>query len=101
MPIMTEALSKDEFERKERGERVVKSKPIPRPEPAFPKVPDLIKFNDISLSEFEKISSADMKRVKNEEGVNFIGYDVMIKLKTKTLRGWMIEGDYLKLSRQR
>ena len=117
MPIMNEAMPKEEWKRRERGERIQKPKPIPRQEPAFPKVKDLIKFEDIPLTEFEKVMNAKMRRIRNEEGVNFIGYDVTILLKGKrgagrpkedeselpprTLTGWMIEGDYEKLRRQR
>ena len=117
MAIMNEAIPREDFERTERGERIPKRKVIPRPEPAFPKVDNLIKFDDIPLGEFEKMISANMRRIQNEEKVHFIGYDVVIQLKPKRgpgrpkedeadpppriLKGWMIEGDYEKLKRQR
>jgi len=117
MPLMNEAMPKEEWERMQRGEKTNRPKPIPRTEPTFPKVKDLIKFEDIPLTEFDKVMNAKMRRIRNEEGVNFIGYDVTILLKGKrgagrpkedesepsprTLTGWMIEGDYEKLRRQR
>jgi hypothetical protein len=101
MSIMNEAMAKEDWEKMDRGENISRPKTASKPEPAFPKVPDLIKFDDIPLMDFEKIINASMKRVRNEEKVNFIGYDMIIKLRNKVIKGWMIEGDYEKLRRQR
>jgi hypothetical protein len=119
MPLMQEALEKDIWEKKDRGERIPKPKVVSRPEPTFPKVENLIRFNDIPLTELDKVMNAKMRRIKNDEGYNFIGYDVTILLRGKRgpgrpkegeesvdppsriLKGWMIEGDYENLRRQR
>jgi len=117
--VMNEAMPREEWEKMDRGEKIRRSKPIPRGEPVPPKVPDLLKFDDIPLAEFEKIINAKMRRVQNEDKVHFIGYDVIIQLKPKRgpgrpkegeetvelpsriLKGWLIEGEYEKLKRQR
>ncbi len=119
MALSQETYTREEWEKIQRGEKIKRVKPAPRPEPTFPKVPDLIKFDDIPLLELDKILSAKMRRVQNEDKINFIGYDVTILLKGKrgpgrpkdgeesveppprVLKGWMIEGDFEKLRRQR
>jgi hypothetical protein len=120
MSLMNEAISREDFERQEKGLPPLKKDKIVRPEPEFPKVDNLIKFDDIPILDFERIVTSAMRRIKNKEGVNFIGYDVTILLKARRragrptkeeeeagepqpriLKGWMIEGDFEKLKRQR
>ena len=115
--MLNEAMPLEDWEKKEKGIPVPKRKVVPRPEPTMPILKDLIKFDDIPLLEFDKIMNANMRRIQNQDGINFIGYDVTIILKPKRgpgrpkedepepppriLKGWMIEGDYEKLRRQR
>jgi len=117
MPIMNEAMPLSDWERTEKGERIPKAKVVPKPEPKLPKIENLLRYDDIPLTEFEKIVNFNMRRIRNEEGFNFIGYDVTILLKGKRgpgrpkedepeptpriLKGWLLEGDFEKLRRQR
>jgi hypothetical protein len=116
---MNEAMSKEDFERADKGLPPIKKPKIERPDPEFPLVKDLIKFDDIPIAEFDKIVTSNRRAIRNEEGVIFIGFDVTILLKPKqeedtehkvgrppkpqprVLKGWMIEGDFEKLRRQR
>jgi len=115
MALMKEAISKDDFERAEKGLPPLKTKKEPRPEPEKPEVQDEITFEDISG--FIELLRAERKVIKNAEGVSFIGFSVEIMLEGKkkpgrpkesekeipieptVLEGWMCEGDFLKLVR--
>jgi len=115
MALMKEAISKDDFERAEKGLPPLKLKKEPRPEPEKPEVQDEITFEDISG--FIELLRAERKTIRNAEGIRFIGYSVEIMLEGKkkpgrpkesekeipieptVLEGWMCEGDFLKLVR--
>jgi len=114
MPMMTEAIDREDWELIDKGKPPrEKVKPI-IPEPKFPKIDDHLKFNDILPDQFESLVSAKRRSIRNEDRVVFNGYDVIIKLKRKAGRpsekekalqtdakdklisGWMVEGDFLK-----
>jgi hypothetical protein len=117
MALNEETYTKEEWEAIQKGQKIPKKKVIPKPEPAFPKVENLLKYDDIPIAEIDRLINFTMKRIQNEEGIHFIGYDVVILLKPKRgpgrpsrdeeekelppriLKGWMIEGDYEKLKR--
>jgi hypothetical protein len=112
---MNEAISRDDWERMERGLKPIKRKVIPRPEPEPPVVEKLIKFSDIPLDWFKSLDKADRRTIKNKDGVSFVGYDVEISLgknkvgaitneeknMPKSMKGWMMEGHFQELVRNK
>ena len=113
MPLMTEAMDKEDWERMDKGLPPLPKKKIIRPEPKMPNVENRIMFADIPLDKFEKLISARRRSIKNDEGMRFIGMDIVIELKkgpgrppkteveekseSRVISGWMIEGDWTKL----
>ncbi|MCJ7443271.1 MAG: hypothetical protein MUO26_01850 [Methanotrichaceae archaeon] len=120
MSLMQEAMTKNDWERREKGLPPLKVKVIPRPEPAKPDIENEIKFKDIPADDFVELEYAKRNTLKNREGLRFIGYDVSMILnsvakrkpgrpkesereevltESKTLVGWMQEGEFLTLVR--
>ena len=120
MPLMQEAISRENWERMEKGLKPIKQKVIPRPEPKRPDISNEIKFKDIPTDDFVELEYARRNTIKNFEGMRFIGYDVSmiissegkrkpgrppkdekeeIPVESKTITGWMGEGDFLQLVR--
>lgn len=114
MPLMQEAMDKEDWERMDKGLPPLPKKKVVKPEPKFPKIENQIAFVDIPLDRFEKLISARRKVIKNDEGVQFVGMDLVIELKkgagrpaksdnpelsSRTITGWMIEADWYKLYR--
>jgi hypothetical protein len=122
MPLMQEAMTKENWERQEGGLRPLKANTVKRPEPKRPNIDNEIKFEDIPIEDFVELEYAKRNTLKNEEGVRFLGYDVSMILSStaslkrkpgrpmkdvskeissepKTLTGWMQEGDFLSLIR--
>lgn len=117
MPIMTEAMSLEDFERMRKGLPPIKVKQIKRPEPEKPEIENEIKFEDIK--EFIALDSVKRSCLRNKEGIMFLGYDVTIRVMStasrgpgrppkdapepikeeQTLIGWMNEGEFLTLVR--
>ena len=118
MPLMTEAISREDFERMEKGLRPLKRKVIPRPDPEKPVIENEIKFDNIPPDRFKDLESAKRNTLKNKDGVRFIGYDVEISFEIKrspgkppgaitneerdfpkSMKGWMDEGNFHSLIR--
>ncbi len=113
MPLMQEAISKEDWERQEKGLPPVKVKKMPRPEPERPEIEHEIKFSDIPMDWFKSLDKADRNVLRNKDGMRFTGYDVEISLGKnkagaitkeemnipKSMSGWMQEGDFLQLVR--
>lgn len=114
MPIMNEAVSKEDFDLLERGIKPAKKKVTPRPEPEMPVIEQIVKVADIPENYTVKLEQAFRSIKKNKDGMRFIGYDVVIQLmpvppeekkagrppEPKTLTGWMIEGEFMALLRK-
>lgn len=114
MPIMNEAVSKEDFDLMERGMKPAKKKVEPRPEPPMPVIEQIVKVVDIPENYTVRLDEAFRSIKKNKDGMRFIGYDVVIRLipvtpeekkagrpfEPKTLTGWMIEGEFLALLRK-
>jgi len=114
---MKEAMDLQDWERMDKGLPPLPKKRVIIPEPKFPVIENLLKFKDIPLDRFDKLISARRRTIKNEDGVTFIGMDVIIELKGKrkagrpltnkeeevfeseTIRGWMQEGEWYELYR--
>jgi hypothetical protein len=110
---MQEAMTKENWERTEKGLPPIRPEKVEKPEPKKPDIKNEIKFDDIPMAEFSELEYARRQTIKNAEGVRFIGFEVSIILKRKpgrpkesekeegpgTLTGWMNEGDFLKLNR--
>jgi len=118
MPITQEAMTKENFERMEKGLAPIKPPKILKPEPERPKIDNEIRFDDIPVDEFQDLEYARRKTIQNAEGFRFIGFEVSIVIgfkrkpgrpkesekdqpsgEPKILSGWMGEGDFLKLVR--
>jgi hypothetical protein len=111
--MQTEALSKEDFDKVDKGIRLIKPKVVPRPEPKKPVVENEVKLSQIPEGYTVKLEQAFKKVLKNEEGMRFIGWEVLIELtpipkekgtpgrpfEPKTLMGWMIEGEFMALLR--
>jgi hypothetical protein len=117
MPLMNEAVSKDNFDRFEKGLPPLKPKKVVIPDPPRPIVDNEVKMTDIPEDYEIKLDYAHRKTVRNDEGVMFIGFEVNIDLlpiskkrgpgrpkesddpKPLNLKGWMIEGEFLQFVR--
>jgi len=116
MPIMSEAISKENWERIDKGLPPIPEKKIVKLEPEFPSIDNVIKFSDINLDEFDELKNANRKIIKNKDGVSFLGYEMTVSFKPpkrppgrlpkgqsadkfkigRILGGWMPEGEFFK-----
>jgi hypothetical protein len=107
--MMTEAIDKADWELLDKGLPIRKKPKVIIPPPKMPKVENQIVFADIPLDRFEKLISARRRTILNEDGIRFIGMDIKIEVKkragrplksenpesqSKTIEGWMAEGDW-------
>lgn len=119
MALMNEAMSKEDFERMEKGLPRLKPKRVDKPDPALPTIENEIKAADIPGGYEIHLESAKRHIMRNEEGVRFIGFNVVIELfpirqkrkpgrpkesesvelEPMTLTGWMLEGQFLEFVR--
>ena len=98
MVIMKEAIDLEDWELIDQGKPPRKKvKPI-IPEPKFPTIPNRIIFAEIPLGKVVRIEAVRRNVIKNDDGVRFLGYDLIIQMKdSKSKNGWMVEGDLMKL----
>lgn len=119
MALMKEAMSKEDYDRKEKGLPPLKRMSLVRPEPPKPVIDKEITMADVLDGYGVELESANRHPLKNEDGMLFIGYDVVINLnpvskkrgpgrpketeseplEPKTLDGWMPEGEFMALLR--
>ena len=115
MPLMNEAMTKDDFDRREKGLPPLKKERNTPPDPVKPAVENEIRMTDIPDGYEVHLEFAKRSTVRNEEGIMFIGFDVSIELfpikqkqkpgrpkksdddplEPMSLNGWMIEGEFL------
>ena len=99
MPVMKDAIDKEDWERQEKG---LKPRPKPKvemPDPEAPAVEKYLKLKDIPIEDLVSFSE-ERRVVPNREGVKFIGFDVIIRLKDQpAISGWMSEKDVLQLQK--
>jgi len=110
-PMMTEAIDREDWELMDKGLPPRKKPQRNIVPPTFPKIENQVKFEDIPLDRFERLISARRRAITNEDGVKFVGMDVVIELKIekklgrppekkesqpKDIKGWMMEGDWQK-----
>jgi hypothetical protein len=114
---MQEAMSRDEWERKELGLPPLKKKKVERPDPVPPKVDKLLSFKEVPLDRFVRLINVKRNNIKNKDGVSFIGYDAEMEIKvevkfqkpldkilseegkTYILSGWFPEGEWMQFLR--
>jgi hypothetical protein len=119
MTMMNEAVSKDNFERMEKGLPILKPKKVVVPDPPKPVMDNEITMKDIPEGYSVHLSHAAQKPIRNKDGILFIGFDVIIDLnpvakkrgpgrpkeseegqpEPKELKGWMMEGTFLEFVR--
>ena len=106
MPLMKEAMSKTDYERKEQGLAQLRPVKIVRPEHEKPPVEDEIFMKDIPKDYKLNLEYARKSSVRNLDGVLFVGYEVSIDFTpikgTKDhppILGWMVEGTFLEFVR--
>jgi hypothetical protein len=117
--MQTEAIPREDWERKDAGLPPKKKVVVVKEPPELPKVANQITFDDIPVERFGKLISASRRAIKNDQGIIFIGYDVMIEIKAKKrgpgrpskeevedkddkeriISGWMLEHDWFKFYR--
>jgi hypothetical protein len=117
--LQNEAMTKENFERQEKGLPILKPTVEPRPVPIMPVIEKELTIADIPDGYEVNLESAKKHILKNEVGVMFIGYDVnidlfpsrkkkkpgrpkesdKIELEPLTLEGWMFEGKFLEFIR--
>lgn len=104
MPLMQEAMGKEDWDRAEKGLPPIKKEVKKKPEPDLPEVKGMLFFEDIKIERFNRLLGAKMHSVPNKEGMRFIGYDVQIELaptekekEPKVVKGWMPESEWLLL----
>lgn len=96
---MKEAIDKEDWERQDKG---LKPEPKPKVEmPVYdaPVIKDHLKLDDVPFEDLVSFAE-ERKIIFNKEGVRFIGFDVIIRLKDKpAMSGWMSEKDVLQLQK--
>ncbi|MBM4322978.1 MAG: hypothetical protein FJ115_05390 [Deltaproteobacteria bacterium] len=96
--IPIDAVTKQNWQRMERGLPPVSEKKTPRKEPTPPKIDNQIRFEDVELTSGLKLLSKAGDHRRNSEGVLFTGYRVCIEIEPKrTLTGWIGDGDLSRL----
>ena len=119
MALMKEAISRTDFERREKGLPILKPVLSVKPEPSNPLVENELSMDHILDGYDVELESAKRRPIKNDQGTIFIGYDVVINLNPPVkkrgpgrpketdevalepiiLEGWMKEGQFLALIR--
>lgn len=115
MGLMTEAVSKEDYDRMEKGLPRLKPKKVATPDPIPPVVDNELSIKDIPSGYEISLEEAKKNIKRNEDGVIFIGFDVVIDLfpvrvkkpgrpkesdkEPITLKGWMPEGKFLEFVR--
>lgn len=95
--IPRDALSKEDFDRQERGLPPKEKSKVVRVDPKPPVIPDLILFKDIPTGDLFDLN-ARSRSVKNADGVRFIAWDVYAEDRAgEIVEGTMLEGDFFKL----
>jgi hypothetical protein len=101
MPLMKEAMSKEDYDRAEKGLAPLKLVKEARPDPEYPLIKSEIKLSDIPPDEPIKLEYANRNILKNKDGVSFIGFSVFILVLSDKIKepfpmeGWMLEGEFL------
>lgn len=115
--MQSEAMTKENWMRQEKGLPPIKPKRISRPEPEPPEVENEVRFEDIL--KFSALLKADRQSMRNKDGMLFPGYDVTLIAEIKAARkpgrpkeseketpsepkafdGWMREGEFMQLVR--
>ncbi len=100
MALMQEAISREDWERQDKGLPPLKRKATPRPEPEKPDIKDQISLKKV---DFQRLLSVHRENRKNKEKVTFIGYIVKMEVKegvgVKTIGGWVPEADWMEFLR--
>lgn len=97
MPIMKDMMSKEDYERWDKGLPISKKHKPTMDDPEQPTVKKQIEADSISMRDLESIAG-QKRNVRNKDGVTFIGYDVQIQVKDeKPRKGWMTDGDLIKI----
>jgi len=95
--IPREAVSKEDFDRQERGLPPRAKPKIVKPEPVPPTVEGQISFADIPEGEIFEFNARSCT-FKNKEGVRFTGYNLFLESRAgKVVEAWMPEGEFMKL----
>jgi hypothetical protein len=113
--MLNEAVSKENWERMEKGLPPLKPKNVVLPDPPKPVISNELKLTDIPPNCDIQLDHAQRNTVRNEEGLRFIGFDVTITCTPKkkkpgkpptgsidepvTISGWMEEGTFLSFVR--
>jgi hypothetical protein len=101
---MNEAMTKANFDRSEQRLPPLKEVKLVRPEPSKPNEDDELLARDARAGYSVKLEYAYRKNLRNDEGILFVGYDVSFDLlsekeDTITLKGWMVEGEFMQFVR--
>ena len=98
MPIPREAIDLEDWKRMDKGLPPRKKAKVVIPEPKNPVVPNQINFVEIPLDKVVRLEAVRRNVIKNDDGVRFLGYDVIIEMKdSKSKTGWLLEGDLVRL----
>lgn len=99
MAVQTVAKDKEDWDREDKG---LKARPKPKvemPDPEAPMVESHLHLKDIPLEDLLGFTE-ERRIIPNREGVKFIGFDVIIRLRDQpALSGWMSEKDVLQLQK--
>jgi len=98
MVIPIDCVTKQNWERGQRGLAPVSEKKSPREEPEPPKIENQIRFEDVELTPGLKLLVKQRDNRKNSEGVILTGFKVAIETEPgKVQQGWLGDGDLNKL----
>jgi len=99
MVIPIEAVSKEDFERMEKGLPPLPKKKIVRPEPELPEIPNRIEFDKIPVDKVKRIVKVSQpERLRNKEGNIFIAYRIELEMGDGSLLdGYAFEGDAIRI----
>lgn len=113
--MLQEAVTKENWERMEKGLPPLKPKQEKKEDPVSPVISNEIKLSDIPPNCDVQLDHAQRNTVRNEQGMRFIGFDVIMTCvpkkkgpgkpptgtitEPKTIEGWLAEGAFLELIR--
>ena len=98
MGIPREAIDLEDWKRMDKGLPPRKKAKVVISEPKNPVVANQINFVEIPLDKVVRLEAVRRNVIKNDDGVRFLGYDLIIQMKdSKSKNGWMVEGDLMKL----
>jgi hypothetical protein len=99
MPI--DAVTRENWERMEKGLKPLPEEKIVKLEPELPEVPNLLEFGKLQVDKVKRIVTAmPAERIRNKEGMIFLYNRISLEMAdSKILEGYISSGDFNRLKK--